>query len=430
MPLFSCRLLILLALTSVYAIGQTGIYSYYISPAGSDINPGSQALPWRTLQHAADSMELGSAGTIIHVAAGTYGDMRYCQVTGLVSGASLACIQRSGTATRPIIFQSEERWKAKLRCSDSTGMFMLVGSYIQVIGFDMSCPYSGSFAGATYGNNSHNTFVNNYLQGFDVKSCTSLGVLNGNVSPQRGWTNIGHHVASGNVIHHAGAAGGAPNNCNQEHGLYFSDPYDVLTNNIISGVVGAGIHSYGGGVCHQVISNNTIFDNSQGGIVIENVATASGYWDECGNGGISDYNTITNNIIVNNGIGETYTGEYGGIDGRGRAGGGHNLFSNNLICGNQPRQTALVRPDVSVNQITALNIMSVFASYKSDHNWAPVADYNIRYYSLGQHSPAIDTGTHECAAGSTSCAPSVDIIGTPRPQGRERDIGAFELIPE
>jgi pectate disaccharide-lyase len=425
---YGCRLLLLYFLLLTSASAQTGVNEYYVSPLGSDVHNGSKRSPWRTLQHAAENLQLGSAGTVVHVAPGTYTDVHYCS-RGLVNGATMMCVEKSGTATQPIIVQSDQRWQAKLRCTRSVGMFFLLGSYIQIVGFDMSCPNEGSFAGATYGNNSHNQFLNNYLHDFDVTSCSSVGVLNGNVTAKPGWTNIGHHVASGNVIHHAGAAGGA-GHCNQEHGLYFGDPYDVLTNNVISGVIGVGIHSYGGGICHQVISNNTIFDNSQGGILIENVATLGGdYWDECGNGGVSDYNTVTNNIIANNGIGHTYDGEFGGIDGRGRAGGGHNLFSHNLIYGNRPQQASLVRPDESLKQATG-NDLSVFQDYKPDHNWAPASDYDYRNYALKVGSPAIDSGTATCASDEPECPPRSSITGADRPIGKTFDVGAFEFVPQ
>jgi hypothetical protein len=387
--------LLLLWLLSGRAWSQTGIMHYYVSSAGNDANSGSRIKPWRTLQHAADQAALGQAGTMIHVAPGTYREIRYCSVPGLVKVSAMVCMLHSGTATQPIIFESDRQWAAKLRCPQSSAMFILIASYVRVIGFDMSCPKEGSFAGATYGDNGHNEFLNNYLHDFDVTGCTSLGVLNGTIGAQPGWTSIGHHVVSGNVIRHAGASAGAAHHCNQEHGLYFSDPYDVLTHNLISGMIGVGIHSFGHGICHQVISNNTIFDNSQGGIVLENIATKDReYWNLCDRG-TSDFNTVTNNIIVHNGIGQNYSGEYGGIDGRGLPGGGHNVFSNNLIYGNQPYETALERPDISVNQLSG-NDTSVFTKYEPDRNWAPTPHYDVCNYGSKAGSRAVgalDTAT-------------------------------------
>ncbi|MEO8246845.1 MAG: right-handed parallel beta-helix repeat-containing protein [Chloroflexota bacterium] len=77
------------------ALLQVGIASpaaaatnYYVSPRGSDTNPGTASQPWRTLQRAADA---APTGAIVQVRAGTYG--------GFV-------VKRSGTSTSPITFQA------------------------------------------------------------------------------------------------------------------------------------------------------------------------------------------------------------------------------------------------------------------------------------------------------------------------------------
>lgn len=425
------RTLITLCLLSCLAAGpstaaQEGMAHFYVSPDGNDQNDGTKTKPWRTLQHAADHLTLGKNGVVIHVAAGTYSEMGYCSVEGLVRSPALVCLQKSGSPAQPIVFQTDEKWAAKLKCNKGGGLFLLIGSHIRVVGFDMSCPQEGSFAGATYADNGHNQFLNNYVHDFDVSGCSSIGVLNGNISAKPGWRRIGHHVVSGNAVRHAGALTKEQPQCNQEHGLYFGDPYDVLSNNVISGIVGLGIHNYGGGVCHQIISNNTVFDNSQGGILIENVATREGYWDECGNGGLADYNTVTNNIVVNNGIGRNYVGGNGGIDARGQKSGRHNVFSNNLVSDNRPMQTALTPPDKSIGERSG-SATSVFANYQPDHNWEPVTHYDVRNYALRKGSPAIGAGTRTCAHPSNYCPPLTDFAGTARPKGKAYDLGAFKF---
>jgi pectate lyase-like protein len=58
---------------SAYSSGcTTGCNSYYVSPSGSDSNAGTQSSPWKTLNHANSAIVLGSNGTVVHVAPGTY----------------------------------------------------------------------------------------------------------------------------------------------------------------------------------------------------------------------------------------------------------------------------------------------------------------------------------------------------------------------
>jgi len=53
--------------------------SFYVSTAGSDSNPGTQAAPWRTVQHAADTAR---AGSIVNVRGGIYEELVTISVSG------------------------------------------------------------------------------------------------------------------------------------------------------------------------------------------------------------------------------------------------------------------------------------------------------------------------------------------------------------
>ena len=56
--------------------------SCYVSTAGSDSNPGTQAAPWRTIQHAA---ETARAGSTVNVRAGIYEELVSINVSGNAS---------------------------------------------------------------------------------------------------------------------------------------------------------------------------------------------------------------------------------------------------------------------------------------------------------------------------------------------------------
>jgi hypothetical protein len=429
------RLFVLaISITFLFPIPVCRANDYYVSVFGRDSNDGSQAHPWLTLQHAATSLVLGPKGTTVHVAPGTYSAYQYCSIPAVAfNGYAMVCVQQSGTANQPIIFQSDQTWQAKLTCGYGHGglMFALAASYVQIMGFDMTCPGDGTypaFAADSFGNNGHNQFINNYVHDMDTSGCHSLGTFTStpNNTQRATDTNFGHNVARGNIIHHIGSTTVSAPQCNQEHGIYFSMPYDAAVNNIVSGVIGWGIHFYGSGVCHQIIANNTVFDNSQGGVRVENIGSDGIHPDYCQNGGATDYETVVNNIVVNNGHGKGYNGfvHGGGIDGlTGYPIGPHNLYSNNLLYGNLAPDMALSPPDVSLNQLTGTNA-SVFQNYQDDPNWAPASGYSYLNYTLAPGSPAEQAGTANCAPGVASCAPTVDVTGVSRSDGI--DIGAFQ----
>jgi hypothetical protein len=60
------------------AFGQSNS-SFYVSTAGADSNPGTQAAPWRTLQHAADTVR---AGSTVSVRGGVYEELVSIKASG------------------------------------------------------------------------------------------------------------------------------------------------------------------------------------------------------------------------------------------------------------------------------------------------------------------------------------------------------------
>lgn len=63
---------------------------FYVSPDGSDENPGTEELPWKTIQKASDSI---ASGSTVYIRAGTY----YERINIRVSGAS---------AQEPVVFRN------------------------------------------------------------------------------------------------------------------------------------------------------------------------------------------------------------------------------------------------------------------------------------------------------------------------------------
>jgi len=60
------------------AFGQTNA-TFYVSTTGNDSNPGTQAAPWRTIQHAADTVR---AGSTVNVRGGVYEELVSIKTSG------------------------------------------------------------------------------------------------------------------------------------------------------------------------------------------------------------------------------------------------------------------------------------------------------------------------------------------------------------
>ena len=392
-----------------------GVNDYYVAPSGRDTNNGSRTAPWATIQHADAALSLGARGTIVHVAPGRYwGHIR---------------TTRAGTQTQPIRFVSDGKWAARIN-----GFWSVQGPYQSIENFEITCPGCSRaiacYVGQTSGRAHHCRILGNYIHDIGTTFCDSAGAVNTAVvasgTAPRTDAERGYNVVSGNVIRHVGADAGAPYNCNQFHGIYLGGPRDVAQNNIVSGVIGWGIHARGD-VTHQVISNNTVFNNGKGGLILQ--ATGPTYDSY-------DYGTITNNVVVNNGRADG-TPFYGIVD-YNRVIGTHNVFRGNLLYGNLPANwgkglTTTYGSPICPDPCEDTNMQTgsdatTFANYWSDWNTAPARRYSASDYAPRAGSTAIDRGTTACTVGvAKPCAPAQDFTGTPRPQGAAHDIGAFEV---
>ncbi len=116
--------LCLLSITVFSRIPLAVAADFFVAPDGLDDNPGTQALPWRTIQHAAESLMPGDS---VSVRAGTY--------------AEHVIPQRSGTASAPIHYrafpgESPVIDGASIELPEWTGLVDLTGlSHIRVSGF-------------------------------------------------------------------------------------------------------------------------------------------------------------------------------------------------------------------------------------------------------------------------------------------------------
>lgn len=338
---------------------------FYVSTSGNDSNPGTKDSPFASINKAAS---LATAGTIVHVADGTYNETVITNI--------------SATQLARITFTSDNKWGAKIVSAgtpDSTdATWENNADYIDILGFDVS----GGKRIGILNRGSHVNIKQNKVHDISVGYCESSGGagIDSAYSP-----NQQDNEYSGNLVVNVG-----PKPCSYVHGIYIQSLNEKVMNNIIVNNGGIGVACTHG--CNSpVISNNTIFNNGYG-IRIG--------WSTTNPVGKTENAIVTNNIILNNAKYAIY--EY--TTGLGT----NNQLSNNILLGNNP------------NTCSANDCQNTLSQDPQMVN--PLPDGSGDYH-LKNTSPAIDTGT-------SNGAPTTDYDGSQRPQKNGFDIGAYEYTAQ
>jgi hypothetical protein len=341
-------------LGSSYAFPPTrGDSLLYVSTGGSDQNSGTRGAPFRTIERAAAAAK---PGTTVLVADGTY------------RGAFSTSV--SGRADARISFVAENKWAVKL-VGGGGPVWQNNGNYVDIQGFDIS----GSAADGIIQSGSFGRILDNRVHGL------SEGCIATNNDE---YTMVDNDII-GNVVFGCGT--------NQlHHGIYPGGPGGTISNNIAFGNAGFGIHCWHN--CNkQVITNNLLFDNGEGGILI-------GQGDNPNNGDVAaDSMLVANNIVIDNrgGAGIRESGTTGS----------RNRYLNNQVFGNASGGIGLQSGSAS-GTITA---PPTFVDFRADGS----GDYRLR------------SGSPGLGAGSVTGAPAIDIVGTPRQkQNGGIDLGPFQ----
>jgi hypothetical protein len=405
---------------------------YYVARDGDDANPGTEDLPWLTIQHAADVMV---AGDTVRIREGTY--------------AERVAPQESGAPGRPITFAAQPGETVTLDGSEMSfewsGMFTIADrSYVTVSGLRIaSSPYFGVYVGGSsvtgiviegnvisdsqssgiqvFGRESDPrptdiTIRNNTVErpcangdqegislsavdGFEVSGNSVLDSYKEGIDAKDGCAN---GVISGNVVRNADYGG---------PGIYV-DAYDLDSSNVVvSGnlVYGQGeglslATEQGGSLEDVLLFNNVVFTDGNG-------LSIHGY-DVAGSHLKTDVVVINNTFHVGN-ICVQVTDEREHFEGF--------VLRNNIFSGNDWSMVnfvSLLETDVAFDHNLFTAISGV---YGESYVTGPVlfespADGD---FHLQTGSPAIDSG-------SPDLAPSDDFDGVGRPAGEGFDMGAFE----
>jgi hypothetical protein len=232
--------------------------AFFVSPKGSDRNPGSLARPFRTIQRALDRARPGQR---VVVRAGLYEE-------GLFLG-------RSGTADAPITLVAYGRKRPVVkpppRSDDDTYALEITGSYIRVKGF----VFTGSM-----GDSSANVYFEDEASHIELRGNVIRGAADQGIFMDPDTSNL---QVIGNVVHDNGAGHSGQH---QSHGMYVKGSDQLIVNNLVyNHRHGFGIHIYrdSDGV---IVTGNTIAYNGLSGIVV-------------GGSDVRDV-TIRNNIVAYN----------------------------------------------------------------------------------------------------------------------------------
>ncbi len=404
----------LLLLVPAFAAAQAG-KTFYVSTSGNDSNAGTVGSPWRTIQHAANSV---TAGATVDVRGGTYNE----SVTIAVSGNSSAGY---------IIFQSYPGESAILdgtgvACCGSSGvngLFNIVDeSYLIISGFVIQ-NYSTASASQTpagiwiTGTGSNLQILNNNVHGIISKSekngnAFGIAVYGTSATPISALTisgnqvygnktgnsetvnvdgNVQNFTISNNIVHDndnigidaIGFEGVGPSG------------HDQATNGEISGNTIYNITSYGNPAYGKQYAADGIYCDGCSYVTIErnlvytsdlNIEVASEH-----KGHTASYVTVRNNLVYNgnsNGISiGGYSSGVGGTD--------HCTIVGNTLFENDTKNTGSGEFQVqfyATNNIFKNNIVYATSQGLLINNYtkseaSPVdVDYNVYYSSAGANS--------------------------------------------
>lgn len=375
---------------------------YHVEPSGNDLNPGTGAAPWATLQHAANNV---SAGDTVIVHAGTY------------DGFNLTT---SGTPGDPITFSAETGVLIdQPNGVTGDGINLEGASHVVIEGFTVQGSPGLIRNGLRAVLAEHVTFRNN--ETFDNQE---RGILTGFVDD----VVIENNEAAGSI---------------DEHGIYVSNSGDrpVIRDNYLHDNNANGIHMNGdesaggdGVISSALVERNLIVNNGEGGgsgvncdgvqdsIIRDNMITgghASGIALYRIDGGApSKRNLVINNTVVNDSDGRwAITVSDGSTD---------NTIVNNVFISRHGFRGAMdVRTDSQPGLVSDYNVvedrfttdggnatltlaqwrsatgqdMNSFVATESALFVDPASgDFASADYHLKDGSPALDAGTQPVSA--------------------------------
>jgi hypothetical protein len=369
---------------------------------------------YATIQAAINAAVNGSnTGTVIHVAPGTYTENLLINKSGMDDTHRLALV-------------SDQKWGAKIVAAANPVQGFMIdveGTYVDIIGFEIT---GGTGGGSVSMSTIHgsappplpgnfNRLLASYIHDSGPPNCTPNVNCRACVYTAGDYTIDGvgtsHDITiSGNLVQNCGTVTNGVITYNMMvHGIYVTNPFAVVTNNIVLNTAGYGIHVWHA-ASHDAIENNTVVNGLGGGIMVAS--------EDAG----CNQNNV-DSIIVNNVV----AGTRSAVDQTQGTGCSvvNPVYSNNLLFMNCQKGSAEA---AQTNEVTG------------DPKFAAISAWpNFGTCSGGGSDPTI-TGDFSILSGSAAIdvatrgytPPNNDFTGAPRPVGSVNttgapDIGAFEF---
>lgn len=425
----SFHIVILVLIAILLGCADANANTYYVATSGNDNNAGTQMLPWRTLQHAVDTIVPGDT---ILVQSGTYVGCRI----GKSGQSNSACTLKADSGAAVLINApgSANRHTSNIEVENFNGTL----SYWVIDGFEVSgAPRYGIDLRDTDHMTVQNCYVHNSaVTGIFLAFCYHP-LIQFNQSASNGehgiyQSNSGDYpTIRGNILHHNFSAGihmNGDRNFTPGDGII---SFALVEKNIIyeNGAPpggGSGINC--DGVSDSVIINNLLYNNHASGISLYAIDGAEG----------SSRNKVYNNTIVMAVDGRWCINIPAAAEGQPDPVG--NKVKNNILYTPHTFRGSIATYSNSVSGFESdYNIVvNRFSIDEGDTNMALTAWRAFGYdlhstistpgalfvnpasdFHLIAGSPAVDAGT------SLAEVPQ-DLEGTPRPQGSVYDIGCFE----
>ena len=450
--------------------------TYWVSPSGNDSNSGTNAQPWKTLQACMDKL---LPGDTLDIMAGTYAgfvcgwDDTPANVSGISGdgngGDPYGYIR--GTAGNPITIQADPNAAPgsvilNTRNAETAEAIDLEPScapgYIIIKGFTFKDPGWNGTTGITDIPNNNGYAIRVDCGNTQILNCVVQNLQWGvaGISCQNGTGDLVQGCTISNINGNGNSSNG--------HGIYFGDGLSnsQIIGNTISNCDSTAIQCNGDNAVSNnlTVSNNTCYDNGGQLFYINGVTnslfsnnlvygTGGGPNNAAATCGIEfDWDTVddptlpacTGNVVVNNTIVDIPSAPV-----RIKSGCVDNTVLNNILLANDGTSLR-ISSGALTGLVSDYNIGGQATSFYTNEDSGNTSSLTAWRTSSGQDTHSFCPGTSpstaeallfvnpssnnyqelstspSMGAGTSTDAPSTDILGNPRPSGNGYDMGCYE----